>query len=59
MFSYQGSDLRSKRRALGEERVQYFLIYYLRTLVCALEVRVLRWGAGEIPLSLVQNESIP
>lgn len=51
MLSYQGSDLRTKEEGPGEERVQYLLIYYLKTLVSASDVRLLR--DGKIPSSLV------
>ena len=44
MLSYQGSDLRTKEEGPGEERVQYLLIYYLKTLVSASDVRLLRDG---------------
>lgn len=44
MLLYQGSDLRTKEEGPGEERVQYLLIYYLKTLVSASDVRLLRDG---------------
>lgn len=56
-LSYQGYDLRTNKRDLGKERVQYLLIHYLKPLVSALAVRELR--EGKITLSLVHNDSIP